>query len=768
MRVWRRAIGGAFSVLLLVAGGAGPSKSPPTAPPGVAGLLPDAVVLREVTALALPAARESELLGVHDLDGDGWTDLVVATDRRVQVLLGDGRGGFRTGPWVYLEVEEYKEGQPIPGRTVREAEQRIWKPYELEEREGRRYVPHPVGVNLLAGGALVDLDRDGILDVVVVGWRALEPGDRLYLLRGLGGGLFARAGVLPYPQGKYLSRLFPADHAVLFTVASEGGPTRLYRLSAEEGLENPRLEKLLEGPWLLQGVADLSGEGEPDLVVSTRERVQVLIGDGTGGFREGPSFAPRAGEVHGVELADLDGEGSLDLVVRTYTGIVTALRRGEEYAEAFARDLGFPLWEHVVADFTGDGVPDLLVQRAKGFHEYLLLPGDGGGGFLNAVAEFVVVEGHRMREPRAADLNADGLLDLVFCPLGGETIRVYLNGGRVPGASLHPLPGTLLAVGDLSGDGSPEVLVADVGRRGVGVFWNNGRGGLVFRPLAELGRSPLAGAVARPFVCLLLPETEWLSSELVLLDSFGRVFARFWVPSEVLPNLAVGDFDGDGLLDVAIPAKTLLLVLWGRGMVLRSYRWPAGEVSLLAPGSGKLWAVSVGEYADLVEVRFARGRMTVSAPILQLEALPLTMTCGDLDGDGIADPVVLAVELGAEVADGRAVVFPARAVAGMALSSAGARVEEVPGFPKDHLPWPFLGAAVARSGGVPHLVYTTSAGGGVFRVPWQEGFGAAVRVDLPGGPILAADLDGNGEDEALTATVGLGTLLGILWNGGGR
>lgn len=208
-------------------------------------------------------------------------------------------------------------------------------------------------------------------------------------------------------------------------------------------------------------------------------------------------------------------------------------------------------------------------------------------------------------------------------------------------------------------------------------------------------------------------------------------------------------------------------MLWG-GKDLRAYPWPEGAVSFLAAGDGRLWAVSIAEYADLVEVTFAHRELNISAPFLSLEALPLTMTAGDLDGDGIPDPMVLAAELGVEVEDEEVVLFPERVVAGMVLSLTGPVVMEVPGFPKNHMPWPFLGAAIGAIEGRPHLVYTTSAGGGVFLVPWQGGFGEPARVDAPGGPVLAADLDGNGQSEIVTATVGLGTLLVVLWNGGGR
>jgi len=756
---WRMLVG-----VGLLAWALGVGEGAPALPPEVAELLSQAVVLREVAALELPW-HDLVALGVGDLNRDGVFDLVVGADRRVQVFFGDGRGGFVPGPWVYPEVEELPEGRPAPGRFVREAGQEVWKPYEVEETGGKLYVPRPVFFSPIMGGALVDLDGDGLLDLVAAG--SSGPDVQIYVFQGLGEAGFARKGALPRPEGRYVSRLFLVGREVFFAVApDQEGPFRVYRLCVPDRLEEPRLEQVLEGPWRLAGAADLTGDGRPDLLMATQEGVQVFVGEE--GFREGPRVVLAAGPVHGVTAADLDGDGLLDLVIRTPTGIVSALARPEGYKEAWAWNPGFRLWEHVVADLTGDGVPDLLVQQSMGFWEYHVLPGDGRGGFLGAAATFVVVDGDRiLKPPFVADLNADALPDLVFWPLGGGAVRVYLNGGVLPGVSLHPLPGALLGVGDLSGNGSPDVLVADVSRAGVSVLWNNGEGGLILRPLAALGRVPLAGAVVRGIAYLLLPAAERRPAELVALAPSGEALRRWRVPEETLPQLVAADLDGDGRTDLALPAKEELLVLWG-GEALRAYSWPEGEVSLLASGEGRLWAVAIGEYADLVEVRFKGGAMVVSPPLLQLEAMPLAMAAGDLDGDGLSDPVVLATELGVKVEDEKVVVFPERTLAGMALSTAGPRVEEVLGFPKDHLPWPFSGAGVAQIGGVPHLVFTTHAGGGVFLLPWREGLGELQRADIPGGPLLAADLDGNGEDEVLTSTVGLGTLLGILWNGGGR
>jgi len=746
--------GGLRILVLLVAGVSG-AMAGPGFPLEVEKLISKAVVLREVATISFPRPEGMILVGIQDLNGDGFPDLVVTGDCRVQTLFGDGRGGFAAGPWVYLAVREYKEGEVIPTRPLIEDHETRQVPYEIEEWKGRKFVPQEVWIT---DGVLVDLDADGILDLVISASSFAEKEKKLHLLRGLGGGRFARAASLPFPEGKFVSPFWAVAGQVFFSARNEDEPARVYRLSAPTGLDGPRLEKLTEGSWILRWVGDINGDGVADLVVSTKREVVILMGEGDGDFREGARFSPPVGEISGVEVLDVDGDGFMDLVIGTPTGVVTALWRESAYVETFSLDLRDRFSLISLADLTGDGIPDLLAQRLTGFFEFLLLPGDGQGGFLGSVAELVVPDGILM-EPWFVDLNLDGLLDVVFADLAGRKIRVYLNGQGLPGRSLHPLPGALLAVGDFSGNGSPDILVADVARPGVGVFWNDGRGGLVYWPLADLPNLPLAGALAPGRAYVLLP------SQLVALDPTGKVQGKWGVPGGYLPLVVLGDWDEDGKEDVAVPAKGQLFVLWA-GKSPRTYAWPEGEVSFLAPGHGRLWAVSIGEYADLVEVKFPKGELVVSAPALQLEVLPLTMTSGDLDGDGIVDPVVLGAELGVKVEGEEATVFPERIVAGMALSSLGPRVEAVPGFPKDHLPWPFLGAVVGTLFGKPHLVYTTSAGGGVFLVPWNGGWGEPIRVDVPAGPVLGADLDGNGEPEILAATVGLGTLLAVLWNGG--
>lgn len=137
---WQFVTGFVASVVLGFAG-SGSSDAVFLFPPEAAALLPYAVVLRQVEVLEAPGAKGLVFFGFHDFNGDRLLDLAVGGDRRVEVMFGRGQGRFSPGPWVYLEVEEHSEGRGIPGRTVLEASTMRWRPYEVEQREGKAYVP---------------------------------------------------------------------------------------------------------------------------------------------------------------------------------------------------------------------------------------------------------------------------------------------------------------------------------------------------------------------------------------------------------------------------------------------------------------------------------------------------------------------------------------------------------------------------------------------------------------------------------------------------
>src|SRR5205814_7826089 len=76
-----------------------------------------------------------------------------------------------------------------------------------------------------------------------------------------------------------------------------------------------------------------------------------------------------------------------------------------------------------VADFIGDGRPDLAVSNGGGPSAVNVLFGAGGGTFTNAGSFSVSVSGAIV----AGDFNGDGVLDLVIG--GGNSLLLYIGNG---------------------------------------------------------------------------------------------------------------------------------------------------------------------------------------------------------------------------------------------------------------------------------------------------------------------------------------------------
>jgi hypothetical protein len=128
--------------------------------------------------------------------------------------------------------------------------------------------------------------------------------------------------------------------------------------------------------WTVVAVADMDGNGVPDLIWQNNATSQVTVDyyGGTGGTTLlGWNWLNEAGEPEGwqvVAAADFDGNGTPDLVweyvptrqvtVNYYGGAGGATYQGWNWLNS----AGDPGWTVVgAADFNGDGVPDLVWQN---------------------------------------------------------------------------------------------------------------------------------------------------------------------------------------------------------------------------------------------------------------------------------------------------------------------------------------------------------------------------------------------------------------------
>jgi hypothetical protein len=204
-------------------------------------------------------------------------------------------------------------------------------------------------------------------------------------------------------------------------------------------------------------VGDFNLDGKPDIAWANQNTtiLTIHLGDGTGGFAEAPASPVSIGtDIPGYLAAtDLNLDGRLDLVVTVGTSKYTVLfGDGMGGFGPPTIRLGLGNGPVHVADVNLDGKADLVAR------EQILL-GNGTGDFIQAPPSFphtTFVVG---------DLNLDGKPDLAggevfFGPnLGGK--QVWLGDGSARFSLVTGFPsstGVAGAVGDLNGDGAPDLV----------------------------------------------------------------------------------------------------------------------------------------------------------------------------------------------------------------------------------------------------------------------------------------------------------------------
>jgi hypothetical protein len=284
-----------------------------------------------------------------------------------------------------------------------------------------------------------------------------------------------------------------------------------------------------------------------------------------------------------IVTGDIDAKNGIDLITGNDTGengpsLSILLNRGDGTFQAEVRknlDASRDLLQAVAAgDFNGDGATDIAVAiddlSIFPTQTVVLVFRNNGSGQLLAPDEYPL-HGFFPECLEAADVNNDGVLDLVVCHStsdSGEGLLSVLtgraNGGTPSGlfdsgvdVKVGTTPSTIV-VGDVDGDGRNDVVVGDSDRRRVFVLYGTGGAGLFAAPVALVDvDAPSAlrirEAPGDPFPEILV--TSLASSQvLILRQTASRVFAPA-VPMAVSrpsSDMGVADFDGDGTTDLAL------------------------------------------------------------------------------------------------------------------------------------------------------------------------------------------------------------------------
>src|SRR5581483_8319406 len=180
---------------------------------------------------------------------------------------------------------------------------------------------------------------------------------------------------------------------------------------------------------------DFQDNGIPSLAVANLvdSTVSVLLGHGDGSFQAAASYAvgkfPSA-----LAVADLDGDGILDLVVANVgiypyadSSVSVLLGHGDgTFQPARTFFAGSAPTSVVVADFNGDGIPDLAVANYTEQGTVSILLGNGDGTF-QVPQSFPA--GNACRSVAVGDFNHDGISDLVVTNVDQGTVSVLLGNG---------------------------------------------------------------------------------------------------------------------------------------------------------------------------------------------------------------------------------------------------------------------------------------------------------------------------------------------------
>ena len=234
-------------------------------------------------------------------------------------------------------------------------------------------------------------------------------------------------------------------------------------------------------------VGDFNGDDIPDLAVANYSyfdsTVTILLGKGDGTFTAAASLSAPAYSV-GVAVGDFNRDGNADLLVGGYGGLQVLLGNGDgSFTPGPATEVAY-VDSIAVGDFNGDGKADLALA-GSGVGGLAVLLGNGDGTFAQLPPLSFFCHGACFAT-LVADFNGDGKPDLAVGDSGpiGEgspgTVYIFLGNGDgifSPGTSIddNGNPDSV-AVGDFNGDGKADLALGEYGTGPTAVYLGAGDG----------------------------------------------------------------------------------------------------------------------------------------------------------------------------------------------------------------------------------------------------------------------------------------------------
>ncbi len=355
-------------------------------------------------------------------------------------------------------------------------------------------------------------------------------------------------------------------------------------------------------------------------------------------------------------LVDVDGDGSDDIFFASCDGNTYGIH-GRDYRVMWGVKAGYGLVSPAAADLDGDGVVDIVVGGPGGLYALNSLTGG---------VEWVINGSFHRAVPAIADVDGDGELEVVANEMGGYVTVVSASGEVELRQFLGHEAVHAPAVGDVTGDGIDDIVAVE------GSFIHiltHGPGGwsLLTADLnATINGFPALHDIDGDGV----PDILVVAGETLYAVSFSSwVLWSASVHGEIYTSPSVGDIDGDGEAEVVVPTSDGIFVFSLNGS-LKSF-YPGVDASfgsviiadidgdgskemVVARYDGRVEIVDVGTYGSYFSgIEFVG---ITGGPIMAPPSI------GDIDGDGLPEVVVGSRDFRLYIIDGvpeEAVMTPA-------------------------------------------------------------------------------------------------------------
>ena len=552
------------------------------------------------------AIGNCESMAVGDLNGDGKPDLAFqsndTTGGGISILLNTGSGTFGSAAYYPVAISGVFAGAGIaigdvngdkkPDIVVGSAGGATAIVY-LNQGAGTFKVSGTVGsipLNPTNNVVLADINNDKKLDIVVP-----DPFGDVYTFYGTGKGTFTAGQVYPLQSCNDCSNFLVAvadfnGDGTLDVLDTDGFFTNTVSLGRGDGTFQTAqsFPFALEGQYQNIAVADFNGDGIPDVAAQgvTSGSVAVVLGaqHGTLAAKQLITSVCTNTFTYGIAAGDVNGDGKADVVAVFGGGsdscnhevaVLLGLGTGKFKKAAFyPTGAGTNAQEEEVylVDVNGDAKLDIVIANSDGTLSVLLNKGNGTyttEALVPAVANLFYQESLTF-----ADFNGDGKMDIALTSRGAYSTVWVLpgNGNGTFGAPIQTQTSYVVdaaVAGDFNKDGKPDLLATINGIPNCGsgsqFLQGNGNGTFTAGTINCLGGGAFSNApVAADFnadgnLDVIIPYSAG-NFELgpALLQGNGNgtfTPTEFYYTGTGAVGAAVADFNGDGMLDVALLNK---------------------------------------------------------------------------------------------------------------------------------------------------------------------------------------------------------------------